>query len=1503
MSLILKTAILLAAALRLNGPSETVQKWSATYLGGDIAGALRAIVDNLNGPSPDPEGPYAWTTIERATGKLDEAYTALPVGKAKAAIAPDYSVQTLLVSQNFSQLLKALPPSAVGNVDAPTLYLLIKDLSAAGYCAEAVPYLNVLVAKSPNAFEGPMSVYEVSHNDLGWNALVQEIEPGGALANSRLAKIASNFATNRTFTGIEVIALARNWLASDPNDPAALQTEADQLADAHQHAAVLLLIEKLRHLRPWSPTGLTCALQSYKSLYALNRESQAREVAALQAIVTTHDPSRLPQTTAEAQATLALKSGEKGEARAAIEVGLKSFSRSAILQADLAELELTYGYRTQQAVSAAHLAVDADPHNANNWSLLLNADRQAKDWGAVVNAFQQMKTQPLVPLDKTYDDMRDALHNLHRDKDAATELKQHVQLYPNSFDLRNSYGTALKDSGSRDEAIEQYRASLRLRSDNAAPLGVDYNLESQGKKDQEIEFLENYTKSHPKAQSAWSFLASLAGNGDPTQQAKIWRQAQAASPGAYWAYHYEWLAYANARKNAEAVSVAKRGLQSLRAAYPEAAPILYICTMYNPPYFSPSPNPDKNWVKEVVDDAHGYIAAGGEASYAYLQLSYAYSKLGSDQSAFDAAAKAFGANPDDSSGIGLMFSLEPTTAVHSGGHFQAVARLVQRDPNSIYNLTSAALWNTKWGGSTLLGYIQAARAHELDPQHVGLQQEAEAAGDLGDAFILFRTQYQENTQGIAASDRYIGWFDAARAQVRNPSTKVQLDLATQTVRLTPPNSDTIALQVHPATGCPTMIQIGGSSIRCKYTVDGQLITQVRFSSGRSIDFVYDKAGRMVSVQEDQSGKPTRSLRLRYNQGGSLVEIAMTGVGAIRPSSDEDDPNSVKNAAGKKIREFFQETAGLSNTIKSMASGRISASEIAELFGKNIPDAEDRQTPPPARALTLTATATSDNFGEVFDLISDNAHHVTYVARGDSLQSVSQNNPKTGPISFAQTRTRVLAMDASGRLIANDGPDIVAFEPGNRHPKKLFSTLLGGSSGTQDGSEPGSLIVARDGSIWCSAGANVFRYLKGHLDTFSMFLDRTKFPAESDMISRVVETVTGTIDVIASDEGHRIFEGMALIGGRLEFDGAGFQRVQEPYQGSNYFYTGYTKTGPETAIVSTSTEFYNASADGALQEASKDPSYQALKAKLNMVWLGTHGAALPGGAYLFGCAGGVVGWSPQGWFVPQELNDSLPDRSLAAWGSHTVHAIATDASGHAYVGTDSGLTIYTGPVNPNMIAHADTPTLFSPTQAVCSRTAYSLSTADTDLTDWTSRPIGRLTGTVGWSKTPTGRSYMGPFGQQAVTLNLSRLPKHHNVQVEIELFVIGSWDGDGDFGPGPDIIDIQVPEVGTLLHSTFFNNTEGGAASAPAQSYPDPYGVGRHLGHTGAAEVNSLGFTDVWANQVHHRDAVYKLKYTFAHTAGNLQVSITGENVVVGSARFLTDDENWGIGSILVKTDN
>lgn len=170
----------------------------------------------------------------------------------------------------------------------------------------------------------------------------------------------------------------------------------------------------------------------------------------------------------------------------------------------------------------------------------------------------------------------------------------------------------------------------------------------------------------------------------------------------------------------------------------------------------------------------------------------------------------------------------------------------------------------------------------------------------------------------------------------------------------------------------------------------------------------------------------------------------------------------------------------------------------------------------------------------------------------------------------------------------------------------------------------------------------------------------------------------------------------------------------------------------------------------------------------------------------------------------------------------------------------------------------------------------------------------FTGAVGgeWSNTtksttPVGaRDFLGEFGNTTVALNLNGLPSHGAVTVSFDLFVIRSWDGNNS-GTGPDHWSISVGDSGSqsvVLDATFAN------VVGAQQSYPDS-SPSNHPAHTGAAEVNTLGYFTAFGNPV---DSIYNLSFTIPHTATAFRAVFGSQNVSDGLL-----DETWGIDNVQV----
>ena len=151
----------------------------------------------------------------------------------------------------------------------------------------------------------------------------------------------------------------------------------------------------------------------------------------------------------------------------------------------------------------------------------------------------------------------------------------------------------------------------------------------------------------------------------------------------------------------------------------------------------------------------------------------------------------------------------------------------------------------------------------------------------------------------------------------------------------------------------------------------------------------------------------------------------------------------------------------------------------------------------------------------------------------------------------------------------------------------------------------------------------------------------------------------------------------------------------------------------------------------------------------------------------------------------------------------------------------------------------------------------------------------------WSNTTTNADhldnftkFLGRFGNETVSLNLTNLPAHIRVSLRFDLYVIDSWDGNSE--PGPD--RFQVGRGESLIN--LFDETFAQGAALERQSYQvtQPERQGTNLGFTG------------------FRDAIYRdlnKGFSFQHTEDSLTLNFSG-NGLQG-----LDDESWGIDNVRV----
>ena len=162
----------------------------------------------------------------------------------------------------------------------------------------------------------------------------------------------------------------------------------------------------------------------------------------------------------------------------------------------------------------------------------------------------------------------------------------------------------------------------------------------------------------------------------------------------------------------------------------------------------------------------------------------------------------------------------------------------------------------------------------------------------------------------------------------------------------------------------------------------------------------------------------------------------------------------------------------------------------------------------------------------------------------------------------------------------------------------------------------------------------------------------------------------------------------------------------------------------------------------------------------------------------------------------------------------------------------------------------------------------------------------------------GANIIGRYNNGGFTLNLSNLPKHKAIQIEVVPYFHNSWDGNNNYGgiDGPDIWNINMD--GTTVLNATFSNTPCNAIYCLYQSYPAEYGMINNPPKTGAyLDIAGIcHMTDVF------KTSVYKINKTIKHSASKVRINFRDLLVQKNVADQMCD-ESWSMGSLIIKVIN
>jgi hypothetical protein len=146
-----------------------------------------------------------------------------------------------------------------------------------------------------------------------------------------------------------------------------------------------------------------------------------------------------------------------------------------------------------------------------------------------------------------------------------------------------------------------------------------------------------------------------------------------------------------------------------------------------------------------------------------------------------------------------------------------------------------------------------------------------------------------------------------------------------------------------------------------------------------------------------------------------------------------------------------------------------------------------------------------------------------------------------------------------------------------------------------------------------------------------------------------------------------------------------------------------------------------------------------------------------------------------------------------------------------------------------------------------------------------------------------------LSNENVTLNLSGLPAHTQIQVLFDLYLIRSWDGNQLYlssgeAIGPDRWMMKFDGVEQLT-TTFTNWTSLGYR----QSFPNLYPYGDFPAKFASSESNTLGYIMNGSPM----DSVYAMSYTKPHTSDTFSLDLSAFGLQVKT------DESWGVDNVCV----
>lgn len=184
-----------------------------------------------------------------------------------------------------------------------------------------------------------------------------------------------------------------------------------------------------------------------------------------------------------------------------------------------------------------------------------------------------------------------------------------------------------------------------------------------------------------------------------------------------------------------------------------------------------------------------------------------------------------------------------------------------------------------------------------------------------------------------------------------------------------------------------------------------------------------------------------------------------------------------------------------------------------------------------------------------------------------------------------------------------------------------------------------------------------------------------------------------------------------------------------------------------------------------------------------------------------------------------------------------------------------------------------------------------------------------------TQTPEGEHvFLGQFVDETPAFTIDDLPKHDYLRVSFDLYILMTWDGNGQFGygvgpttpVGPDWFTVSDDQNDVFLADTFSNVPTGDLGFkrlTARQTYPSPVPGEQVPAQTGSRTHNSLGYF-YHAGPGFQLDSVYPVTLLIPHHSNHLQLNFAARLIdPVKEPRLLYPEESWGLDHLKIEALN